>query len=86
MIKKNNILKQYKASTILDVDEEVYNLFDSLKCAINTLIGMFVHNYKSKNIHHFTQDNRLVLSELVYDKDAKVKYVYQSEFMTDNNF
>ena len=38
-----------------------------------------------KNIHHFTQDNRLVLYELEQNKDTKVKYVYKSEFMTDNN-
>ena len=67
---KRNILKQYKASTILDINKfesfiiYVYNLFDNAKYAINTLIGIFGYNYKSKNIHHFTQDNRLVLSEL----------------------
>ncbi len=42
IIKKNNILQQYKASTILDVDNfksfinEVYNLFDDPKYAINS--------------------------------------------------
>ena len=70
LIKKKNILLQYKSSTVLDVDnfknfiEEVYNLFDNPKYAINTLIGIFGHNYKSKNIHNFTQDSRLVLNEL----------------------
>ncbi len=34
------------------------------KSAINTLIGIFGYDDKSKNIHHFTQDYRLVLSEL----------------------
>ena len=91
IIKKSNILKQYKASTILDINnfdtfiKDVYKLFDNPKYAINTLIGIFGHNYKSKNIHHFTQDNRLVLSELEHNKDTKVKYVYKSEFMTDDN-
>ncbi len=33
---------------------------------------------------NFTQDSRLVLTELEQNKDAKVKYVYQSEFMTDD--
>ncbi len=39
-----NILKQYKTSTVLDVDnfetfiKNVYNLFDNAKYAINTLI------------------------------------------------
>ena len=71
LIKKKNILKQYKASTVLDVDnfetfiKDVYNLFDNAKYAINTLIGIFGCNYKSKNIHHFTQDNRLVSLKLV---------------------
>ena len=52
LIKKSNILKQYKASIVLDVDNfqmfinEVYNLFDNAKYAINTLIGIFGHNYK----------------------------------------
>ena len=84
------MLKQYKASTMLDVNnfelliKDVYNLFDNPNYAINTLIGIFGHNYKSKNIHHFTQDNRLVLSELEQNKDTKVKYVYKSEFMNDN--
>ncbi len=43
-----------------------------------------VFNYKSRNIHHFTQDSLLVLKELAYNKDANVKYVYKSEFMSDN--
>jgi hypothetical protein len=51
---------------------DVYNLFDNAKYAINTLIGIFGHNYKSKNIHHFTQDNRLVLSELEQIKIQKL--------------
>ena len=90
LIKKSNILKQYKASTVLNVDNfkvfiiDVYNLFDNAKYAINTLNGIFGHNYKSKNIHHFTQDNRLVLSELEADKDTKVQYVFKSEFMNEN--
>jgi hypothetical protein len=90
LIKKKNILKQYKASTVLDVDnfetfiKDVYNLFDNAKYAINTLIGIFGCNYKSKNIHHFTQDKRLVLSELEASKDTKLKYVYKSEFMKEN--
>jgi hypothetical protein len=90
LIKKKNILLQYKSSTVLNIDnfktfiEEVYNLFDNPKYAINTLIGIFGHNYKSRNVHHFTQDSRLVLNELAYNKDANVKYVYKSEFMTDN--
>ena len=89
LIKKKNILQQYKASTILDVNnftsfiEEVYKYFDNPKYAINTLIGVFGHNYKSRNVHHFTQDSRLVLSELIENKDAKVKYVYKSEFIKD---
>ena len=90
LIKKKNILLQYKSSTVLEVDnfktfiEEVYNLFDNPKYAINTLIGIFGHNYKSRNVHHFTQDSRLVLNELAQNKDASVKYVYKSEFMSDN--
>ena len=91
LIEKKNILLQYKSSTVLDIDnfknfiKEVYNLFDNPKYSINTLIGIFGHNYKSKNIHNFTQDSRLVLNELSQNDDAKVKYVYKSEFMTDNN-
>jgi len=91
IIKKKNILLQYKPSTVLNVDnfktfiKDVYELFDNPKYAINTLIGIFGANYKSKNVHHFTQDNRLVLSELMQNKDAKVKYVYKSEFINDDN-
>ena len=57
LIKKKNILLQYKSSTVLNIDnfktfiEEVYNLFDNPKYAINTLIGIFGHNYKSRNVH-----------------------------------
>ncbi len=67
---KKVILKQYNASTVLDVDnfekfiEDVYNLFDNAKYVISTLVGIFGHNYKSKNIHHFTQDYRLVYLNL----------------------
>jgi hypothetical protein len=90
LIKKSNMLKQYKASTVVDIDnfekiiKDVYNLFDNAKYAIYTLVGIFGHNYKSINIHHFTQNNRLVLSELEANKDTKVKYVYKSEFMNEN--
>ena len=91
IIKESDIKKQYKSNLVLNVDnfksfiEDVFKLFDDPKYAINTLIGVFGHNYKSKNIHHFTQDNRLVLNELVQNKDAKVKYVYKSEFLNDSN-
>ncbi len=43
--------------------KEVYNWFDSPKYAINTLIRIFGHNYKSKDIHNFTQDGCLVDNE-----------------------
>ncbi len=52
LIRKKNILLQYKSSTVLDIDnfktfiKEVYNLFHNPKYAINTLIGIFGHNYK----------------------------------------
>ncbi len=55
-------------------------MFDNPKYAVHTLIGIFGQNYKSRNVHHFTQDSRLVLNELSYNKDANVKYVYKSEF------
>jgi hypothetical protein len=90
IITNDNILLQYKSSDILNTDnfktfiDEVYKLFDNPKYAINTLIGIFGHNYKSRNVHHFTQDSRLVLCELEQNKDAKVKYIYKSEFMNDN--
>jgi hypothetical protein len=61
-----------------------YNFFDNPKYAINTLMVIFGHNYKSRNVLHFTQDSRLVLCELEQNKDAKVKYIYKSEFMNDN--
>ncbi len=52
--------------------DEAYKLFDNPKYALNTLIRIFGHNYESRNIHHFTQDNRSVLNELKKNKDAKV--------------
>jgi hypothetical protein len=90
IITNKNILLQYKSSDTLNTDnlktfiDEVYNFFDNSKYAFNTLIGIFGHNYKSCNIHHFTQDSRLVLCELEQNKDAKVRYIYKSEFMNDN--
>jgi hypothetical protein len=90
IITNKNILLQYKSSDTLNTDnfktfiDEVYKLFDNPKYAINTLIGIFGHNYKSRNVHHFTQDSRLVLCELEQNKDAKVRYIYKSEFMNDN--
>ncbi len=59
-------------------------MFDNPKYAIDTSIGIFGHNYRSKNVHHLTQDSRLVLNELAYNRDANVKYIYKSEFMTEN--
>jgi hypothetical protein len=91
LIKTKNIFLQYKSSTVLAIDsfknfiEEVYNLFDHPEYAINTLSGIFGHNYKSKNIHNFTQDSRLLLNELSQNDDAKVKYIFKSKFMTDYN-
>ncbi len=64
LIEQKDILLRCKSSTVLDIDnfkkfiKEVYNLFDNPKYAINKLIGIFGHNYKSKNIHTFTQDSR----------------------------
>ncbi len=60
-------------------------MFDNPKYTINTLIGIFGHNYKSRNVHHFIQDSRLVLNELSQNKDANVKYVYKFKFMSDKN-
>ncbi len=88
---KDNILLQYKSSTVLSTDnlkgfiQEVYTLFDNPKYAINTLIGTFGHKYKSRNCHYFTQDSRSVLCELEKNKDANVRYVHKSEFMSENN-
>ncbi len=68
-----------KSSDILNTDnfktfiDEVYKLFDNPKYAINTLIGILGHNYKSRNVHPFTQDSRLVLCELEQNDDAKSK-------------
>ena len=56
-------------TTVLDVNnfqmfiKDVYNLFDNPKYAINTLIGIFGHNYKSKIyiiLHRLVLNNRLV--------------------------
>ncbi len=50
IILKSNTLKQYKASTTLDVNnfeifiKDVYKLFDNPNYAINTLIGIFGHS------------------------------------------
>ena len=71
IITNKKILLQYKSSVTLNTDnfktfiDEVYKLFDNPKYAINTLIGIFGHNYKSRNVHHYTQDSRLVLCELL---------------------
>ena len=86
IIKENQIKYEYKSSHELKPKhfktfvEAVYNNFENPKYAINTLIGFFGHDYKSRNVHHFTQDGRLVLPELVQNSDAKVKYVYHKEF------
>ena len=66
LIKKKNISKQYKAGNVLDVNVYLICLkfIWNPKYAINTLIRIFGHDDKSKNIHHSAQDNRLVLSEL----------------------
>ena len=45
------------------------------------MIGCFGHDYKNKNIHHFTSDSRLVFRELVENKEATVKNVYRKEFL-----
>jgi hypothetical protein len=45
--------------------------FDNPEYAFNTSIGIFGHNYKSRNIHNFTQESRLVLNELAPKDDVK---------------
>jgi hypothetical protein len=58
-------------------------LFDNPNCAINTLVGIFGHNYESRNVRHFTQDNASVLNELSENKDTIVNYDYKYEFISD---
>ena len=47
---------------------------------MNKFNGLFGHDYKNKNIHHFTTDARNVFMELVQNKEAKVKNIYHDEF------
>ena len=47
---------------------------------MNKFNGLFGHDYKNKNIHHFTTDVRNVFMELVQNKEAKVKNIYHDEF------
>jgi hypothetical protein len=52
IIKQSNIIEQYKSSYSLDVNnfeqfiKAVYTNFEDPKYAINTLIGIFGHDYK----------------------------------------
>ncbi len=57
--------------------KDVYNLFDNPEYAINTLIRIFGHDYRSRNIHHFTQDYILVFSVL----NKKIQKL--NEFMSE---
>ncbi len=59
-------------------------MFENPKYAINTQIGIFGHNYKSRNVNHFAQDSHLYLNELAQNKHATLRFVYKSEFMFDN--
>ena len=90
IITKDSIKYQYLSSHQLNPDhftkfiEAVYNTFENPKSAINKLIGCFGHDYKNKNVHHFTTDGRNVFMELNQNKDAKVKYIYHDEFTSAN--
>ncbi len=82
----NSGLKQYEWNTVLNVGnsisfiEEVNNLFDNPKHAINTLIGIFGHTYNPRNIHHCTHDRQIELCKLEKDKDT-----FKSDFINDDN-
>jgi hypothetical protein len=91
VIEKKDIKFQYCSSQELPVDhfkkfiDAVYTKFKNPKAAINKLIGCFGHDYKNKNIHHFTSDARNVFLEVVNNPDAQIKYVYHSEFLDDSD-
>lgn len=86
IISKDNIKYQYKPSQEMEPKyfkkfiKFVYKHFDNPKLAINKMIGCFGHDYKNKNIHHFTTDGRNVFMEMITNPEAKVKYIYHDEF------
>ncbi len=91
IITNDDIKFEYKSSQELNSKyfekfiKFVYEHFDNPKSAINKMVGCFGHDYKNKNIHHFTTDARNVFIELVQNKDAKVKYIYHDEFSKNKN-
>jgi hypothetical protein len=86
IIQLDNIIHQYKSSKELQPQyfekfiNFVYDNFQNPKGAMNKFNGLFGHDYKNKNIHHFTTDARNVFMELVQNKEAKVKNIYHDEF------
>ena len=86
IINKDNITHQYKSSNELEPKyfekfiKFVYENFSNPKGAMNKFNGLFGHDFKNKNIHHFTKDGRNVFMELLQNNEAKVKNIYHDEF------
>ena len=86
IIKLEQIKYQYKPSTVLPVDyfrkfiNAVYKNFENPKAAINGLIGLFGHDFKSKNKHIFTSNSEFHFNECATNPDVKCKYIYHDEF------
>ena len=86
IIKLEQIKYQYKPSTVLPVDyfrkfiNAVYKKFENPKAGINGLIGLFGHDFKSKNKHIFTSISEFHFKECAINPNVKCKYIYHDEF------
>ena len=91
IITDTDIKFMYCAEKVLPPDhfklfvKGVYETFEKPKDAINKFNGCLGHDYKNKNVHHFTTDPRNVLTELAENEDAKLKYVYADEFTSEGS-
>jgi hypothetical protein len=86
IITMNDIKSEYVSSHELKPQyfekfiKSVYSKFEKAKLAIYGLIGLFGHDYITKNIHHFTTDSRHAFHEIVSNDQSQIKHVYHDEF------
>ena len=91
IIKLEQIKYQYKPSTVLSVNyfkkfiNAVYKNFENPKAAINGMIGLMGHDFRNKNKHIFTSNSEFSFMETVINPDIKTKYIYNDEFLNNEN-
>ncbi len=86
IVTKDDISLQYKSSYSLEPKHfekfvlSVFEKFQEPKKTLNSLFGLFGHDYSNSDTQYFTTECKYAMMALAQNKDFSVKYVYHEEF------